>query len=362
MKFHRLFLFVFLLQLTNHPLHAEEFYLESPRNTGTLRFEIDNDTVWNTDSQFTNGWSLQYHTIRYDSWEETPAPGFIKWIGDHFPTLNDDGSVVRYGQGIGQNMMTPGDLSLVTAQEGDMPYAGTFTYTFNWQAYNRQTARNFQISAGILGEAALAEQFQKFVHNDLNQGDDPKGWDTQRDSEPIVNIAYQYVWRLAHIGEYNGGWAGQVNLTPCVHIGNLFTAAEIAMGLRFGWNILEGFNAYPAPPGRGFYQAYDLPKPSSASPHSFDVICGVRATGLAYSVLYDGSILSDDDREVEREDIVYSGGVGFNYHYVDLLSIRIDLLRTSDVLVGESLPAASNAENKTGTDNSYGALMIDFHF
>jgi hypothetical protein len=362
MKFQKTSLSLFLLLLIAHPLHAEEFHLKSPRNTGLLRFEFSNDIIWYSDSQFTNGWSLQYHSVRYDSWEETPAPGVIKWIGNHFPTLNDDGSVVRYGQGIGQNIMTPGDLSLATPREGDLPYAGTLTYAFNWQAYNRQTARNFQISAGVLGKASLAEQFHKFVHNDMNLGVAPKGWDTQRESEPIVDIAYQHVWRLIHFGEYHNDWAGQINLSPCVHIGNLFTAADIAIGLRFGWNILEGFNTYPAPPGRGFYQAFDLPKPSHASPHIFEIILGVRATGLAYSVLYDGSIFSDDDRKVERETIIYSVGVGFNYHHVGLFSIRIDLLRTSDVLVGESLPVAPNSVYKTGTDNSYGALAIDFHF
>jgi lipid A 3-O-deacylase len=362
MRCYRFFLIALLTVVCSNSLYAEDFYLNSPRNEGLLRFEIDNDAVWNTDSQFSNGWSLQYHTACEDSWDNTRAPGFIKWIGNHFPTLGDEDSVVRYGHGLGQNMITPGDISAETPLEGDMPYAGTLTYTFNWQSFNRQTARNFQISAGVLGEESLAEQFQKFVHNDMGLGDDPRGWDTQRDTEPVLNLGYQHLWRLVHLGEYTNGWAGQLVLVPSVHLGNLFTAAEFGIGLRFGWNIPEGFNTYPAPPGRGFFQAYNIPKPSSASRHSFEMVLAARATGIGYSVLYDGSFITNDDREVEREDFIYSGGLAFNYHYYGILSIRVSLLQTSDVLVEESLPVPEIKDDLTETDNSYGALAVEFHF
>lgn len=63
-----------LLVCYSTTLSAEEFYLDSPRNRGTLRLEIDNDAIWDQDSNFSNGWSLQYHTVRYASWEDTKAP------------------------------------------------------------------------------------------------------------------------------------------------------------------------------------------------------------------------------------------------------------------------------------------------
>ena len=47
-----------------------KFNLDSEYNQGTLRLEIDNDIIWNRDSNFTNGWSVQYHTVRYDTWDE----------------------------------------------------------------------------------------------------------------------------------------------------------------------------------------------------------------------------------------------------------------------------------------------------
>lgn len=346
----------------HQPLCAADFYLDSPYNKGTLRFEIDNDAIWDSDSNFSNGWSLQYHTVRYDTWGESNAPRFIKWIGNHFPTLGDDASIVRYGQGIGQNMITPGDITNPNPPPGDLPYAGTLTYTLNWQRFNRKTASNFQITAGVLGEEAMAEWFQKWAHEDIGLGDTPEGWDTQRDTEPILNLAYQYNWRLTHFGEYNDAWAGQLSLTPTLQLGNLITAAELGLGFRTGWNMPEGFSVLPAPPGRGLFTDYYIPKPSTASRHGVEMVLAGRATGLAYSVLYDGSIITDDDREVEREDFIFTGLAGLNYYYYKLLSVRLAFVFTTDLLKDEFLPEPLPGEDKTSTDNSFGTLMIDFYF
>ena len=70
MRIYRMLMVGFLLMVTASPLFAEDFYLDSPYNKGTLRFEIDNDAIWDSDSNFSNGWSLQYHTKRYDTWDE----------------------------------------------------------------------------------------------------------------------------------------------------------------------------------------------------------------------------------------------------------------------------------------------------
>jgi hypothetical protein len=125
MQIYKVFLAAFVLIYFDSILFAEDFYLDSSRNKGLLRLEIDNDAFLDKDSNFSNGWSIQYHTVRYASWEESKAPGFVKWVGKHFPTLDDDDSIVRYGQGIGQNMLTPGDLEAEIYREGDLPYGGT---------------------------------------------------------------------------------------------------------------------------------------------------------------------------------------------------------------------------------------------
>ena len=84
--------------------------------------------------------------------------------------------------------------------------------------------------------------------------------------------------------------------------------------------------------------------------------------GLLYSVIYDGSMITGDNRKVERENFVFSGLLGLNYHYYDFFSLRLAVIRTSDILVEECLPPPRPGQKKTDTDNSFGTLMIDFHF
>ncbi len=259
-------------------------------------------------------------------------------------------------------MLTPEDITNPEPPEGDLPYAGTLTYTLNWQSFNRLTARNFQITVGVLGEESYAGDLQKFLHNAWGWGEDPKGWHTQRDSEPVVNLAYQHLWRLAKIGVYTSDWAGHVYIGPTALLGNLMTSMELGMGFRLGWNMQEGFNSFQAPPGAGIFQAAHIPKPASASRHGVELVIGGRSVGIIYSVLYDGSIITGDDRSIGRESFVFSGLLGLNYYYYGLFSLRLAIIRTSDVLVEESLPPPRPGQKKTDTDNSFGTLMIDFTF
>ncbi len=364
MRYFMLVMAVLMLGCFSSNVLADDFNLDSPRNQGGMwRFEFDNDTFLGEDSNFSNGWSIQYHTERESNWDETDTFVWIKWVGKNFPTLQDEGSIVRFARGVGQNLITPDDITNPNPPPGDLPYAGTLHYNLSWQRFNRETAAIFQYNIGVLGEEAFGEEVQKFVHDDLGAGDTPEGWDTQRDTEPILNLAYARWWRLFHAGRYDNGWAGQLSSGYGVHLGNLYTGGDVGFAFRYGWNIPEGFNSYPAPPGRGFFSNLTLAKPETASPHSVEFVLAARATGIAYSVLYDGSIITSDDRDVEREDFVFAGLFGINYHHYDMMSIRFSLLIATDLLDEDAIPPpVTPGEDKTSSDNSYGTFMLDFYF
>lgn len=362
MRFFLLLMTVLMLGCFSSNVLADDFNLDSPRNNGMWRFEIDNDAFLGADSNFSNGWSIQYHTLRYSTWEETDTFVWIKWVGQHFPTLGDEGSIVRFARGIGQNLITPDDITSPNPPAGDLPYAGTLHYNLSWQRFNSETASVFQYNIGLLGEEAFGEEVQTFVHDDLGAGETPMGWDTQRDTELILNLGYTHMWRVLQFGEYDNAWGGQVSTGGGFHLGNLITGGDIGFALRYGWNIPEGFNSYPAPPGRGFFSNLTLAKPASASPHSVEFVLAARATGLAYSVLYDGSEITDDERDVEREDFVFAGMFGLNYHHYDMMSIRFSLLVTTDLLDEDALPPPLPGKEQTSSDTSYGTVMFDFYF
>lgn len=70
----------------------------------------------------------------------------------------------------------------------------------------------------------------------------------------------------------------------------------------------------------------------------------------------------NNDAIWDREHLMYAAGFGLHYHYYDNLSVRLTLLYNSDILKAEALPKPLPGEEKTSADNSYGTLVIDYHF
>ena len=213
-----------------------------------------------------------------------------------------------------------------------------------------------------MGRESLAEDFQKFVHCDMGMADCPQGWDTQRKTEPALNLGYEYFWRLAHIGTYTNDWAGQIDFGPAFHLGNLTTSANLDIDIRFGWNIKEGFGTKPTPSGAAIHRASQIPKPKTASPHGVEFFAGITGSAILYSVIYDGSFITDDDREVDRETFSYGLIYGISYHYYDFFSVRFAMIHLSDTIKPESLPDPPPGKEKTGADNSFGTVMLEVYF
>ena len=125
---------------------------------------------------------------------------------------------------------------------------------------------------------------------------------------------------------------------------------------------MEGFKAFPSSPGRGCFQAYHLLKPVSACHHGIEMVLGANTGALIYSVVYDGSLLTTDERDVEREYLIYDVYIGLNYHYYDVFSIRASLMLTSNFLDEDKLPEPLPGREQTRDDASYFSVVVDFHF
>ena len=71
-----LLLLAFCFAVSVHrPVGAQDFELSRGYNRGTLRLEIDNDMIWCKDSNFTNGWSVQYNNLFITIWALVTIPG-----------------------------------------------------------------------------------------------------------------------------------------------------------------------------------------------------------------------------------------------------------------------------------------------
>lgn len=154
------------------------------------RFELDNDILFSSDNQFTNGWSFQVHTPVADNWHNIEGPAeFLKEFGAWLPSLSAEDLKYRMSLSIGQIMQTPDDLTDPNLITDDVPYAGVMTIKSTWTAYNDIEFRGFEIVFGVLGRPSMAEQSQNFVHN-LTDSIIAEGWDNQLKTEPVFNVNY----------------------------------------------------------------------------------------------------------------------------------------------------------------------------
>jgi len=198
--------------LTAGVASGQENEPERSVEAATYRFEFDNETFFDKDNQISSGWALQKHSAVAHNWGALEAvPGFVRHLGRRIPTLSKGGLFCRAGIAIGQVIQTPDDLSRSDLIEDDVPYAGALTLQATWYAYDDSEFRGFEITAGVVGPPSLAEQTQTVVHA-LIGGDDPKGWDNQLSTEPVINLNYMRKRKLWRKGEPSGlSFDGAIN-------------------------------------------------------------------------------------------------------------------------------------------------------
>ncbi len=266
----------------------------------TWRFEFDNDFFFNKDNKLSSGWSLQKHSAIAGSWEALQdVPGFVRCWGKNIPTLTDERLFYRAGIAIGQVIQTPDDLSRSDLIKDDVPYAGVLTLQATWYAFNDDEFRGFEIVAGVAGPPSLAEQTQKTIHQLIDSGD-PKGWDNQISTEPVINFNYmrkQKIWRRGN----PAGFLFDTAINGNVGLGNLFTQASASLEMRFGYNMPGGFVYIPDPIGLSMHYRASLTPPDSSS--SFYGSLVLRGTGFAHNIFLDGNTFRNS-HSVAKEPFV----------------------------------------------------------
>ncbi len=306
---------------------------------GTWRLEFDNDVFFNKDNKISSGWSLQRHTPVAKNWaalQETPD--FVRRWGSKIPTLTVDGLVCRAGIAIGQIIQTPDDLSRGDLIKDDVPYAGALTIQATWYTFSDEAFRGFEITAGVVGPPSLAEQTQKTVHKLIGSGD-PKGWDNQISTEPIINFSYMRKRKIWDIG-HPAGMALDTTINVNFNLGNLFTQASASVETRFGYNMPGGFVFVPDPIGYSMHYKAALNPPNSST-GSFYGSLVLRETGILHNIFLDGNTFTDS-HSVDKQPFVSQAIVGLHFEQQDW-SIQLNaLISSDDVDTSTALLAESN--------------------
>lgn len=183
---------------------------------------------------------------------------------------------------IGMEMYTPKDKRNPGIPYGDRPWDG---YLYGEYTIELKEERSVKVRAGCLGACSYQEQLQKFVHNDLGLGIDPKGWDTQNPSEPALEVLYEH--KIIDVFE---AWIGTVRSETAygARIGNVQDFAFISCELRRGW--LE-------PDRSGYFMA------------------GMRGEAQVFKTHLQGRMFHDDTYTVDMIPFVASTWLGFGVEY-----------------------------------------------
>ena len=314
--------------------------------SATWRLEFDNDVFFNKDNKISSGWSLQKHSAVAGSWEALEdVPGFVRHWGKAIPTLTKEGLVYRVGIAVGQVIQTPDDLSRSDLIEDDVPYAGALTLQATWYAFNDDEFRGFEITAGMVGIPSLAEQTQKTVHK-LTSSPDPKGWDHQLKTEPVINFNYMLKKKILRRGN-PASLSFDTAINGNAGLGNLFTQASAALEMRFGHNMPRGFVYVPDPIGLSMHYLAAL-KPADSTAPSFYASLVLRGSAFARNIFLDGNTFRDS-HSIEKEPLVGMVIAGLHYEQANW-GIHFNVMASSDDVDTNKHPTLEGRERLGSID------------
>jgi len=321
------------------------------REAAKYRFEFNNDVFFQSDNQFSNGWSFQVHSPVAKSWQKIEGPAnFLKQFGTWLPSLTSNGLNYRLSVSVGQVIQTPEDLSNPDLITNDVPYAGIITAKTTWIAFNDLEFRGFELVAGILGRPSLAEQTQNFVHV-FTGSEIANGWDNQLKTEPVFNVNYMRKSKFLQTGT-PAKFSFDATLSGDLQLGTLFTSTGLRIETRFGINMPYGFGYRADPIGR--YLTYDATlAPPRTKDASFYGTFSFGGSFFAHNLSLDGNVFKDAIHSVEKENLVGIATLGIHYERATW-AVHFDLNFTSDTIDTSSVTANPNPENNFST------LMIEW--
>jgi hypothetical protein len=219
-------------------------------------------------------------------------------------------------------MYTPQDKRAERVLESDRPYSGEFSLV-HLRALpgvleddpNRGVLAGGRV--GCVGPCAKAKRLQKFVHNDLEFGTDPRGWGNENGSEPILDLIVYYRSETrgrsffgAPITELTtwGAEAGNANVRSWLKVG-------IEPGINESWFLLgetEGafvlHNTHVD--GRVFRENTHTRESTLFQAAARG---GIGWRGRGYEVTYSYSYLSDQFEGQEGRHLFGGLSIGFSF-------------------------------------------------
>ncbi len=338
---YRFILPLVLIALISSPAIAKHDATNDSHSIFTITYE--NDVFFNVDRRYTNGERF--------SWigKEQDIPKFMVPVIDNvlkpittvipqFPT----GGKIRVGYSFGQSMFSPDDIRVRTLIKDDRPYAG-WLYGSVGVTYETDNELNFvELTAGMLGPASLAEETQKFIHKNITNSPEPKGWDNQLKNEPGLMLTYERKWKsLLEFSPFGVG----VDFTPHagVTLGNIITQGTLGGTFRIGYDLPAD---YGPPRVRPSISGSDFFEPNNK--FSWYFFAGAEGRGVARNIFLDGNTFTES-HHVERIPFVADAQIGVAMIYSKARIAYTHVFRSQEYKGQDSA-------------DQFGAITVSFRF
>jgi hypothetical protein len=252
-------------------------------SSGVVSFTYENDMFADTDRYYTSG-----HRAGWQSRGGAPDPLATAggWLA---PWLLPDGGLVQWGVSVGQMIYTPRRRLRRNPPRDDRPYAGHLAAALSLHAADETSLGVAELSLGVIGPAALAEQAQDLAHDAIGV-EKLGGWKHQVGNRAAGMLSLERRWRLerglgAGLPQPFGGEL-EVDAVPALgaNLGNVQTSAAASLLLRFGQGLAMDFGPprmRPALSGLGVFRP----------PEGFAwyLYAGFEGRAVAYDETLDGN-------------------------------------------------------------------------
>lgn len=209
-------------------------------NAGQLNIQLENDSLFASDGNYTNGFSL--------AWESEPQLSHQLRLPRKMPKLSQLQYLIRlpinqtqsaWGMKISQRMWTPNNIKVIAPQSEERPYAGLLEIESHTADYGTQFSQKNWLAIGIIGPKSKADQVQMKVHS-LTGSAQPQGWQYQIQDQITLQLAYEIDALLFRSHKFKGKLFthNQWEISSYSHIalGNVNT--EASLGLLYRWGTL----------------------------------------------------------------------------------------------------------------------------
>ncbi len=274
---------------------------------GTYSVTFENDVFGGADRDYTNGVRIDYVTPRND------LPFWARFARRNLGWLTDaEDWYATYA--LGQNIYTPGDITLDDPLGDDRPYAGFLYGSLGIVADQGDRLDTIALDFGVVGPAAQADEVQRFVHG-LIGSPKPEGWEHQLENEAAFRLLYERKHRFLHdfgipFFDLEADAAPHFN----VALGNVDTSTGAGLTLRIGDRLRDNYGpprVRPAVAGPGFFDA--------SGGFGWYLFASAEGRLVARNIFVQGNTF-EDGPGVEPERLVadFQAGMALQYNGVEL--------------------------------------------